>query len=593
MSDDPNDSPEYANKNIPPFLKLPSIDTSLSRSPSGFIQTNLVQIVDNGGLLTADNFKAGTLSIRHPVLVRDRPESIGMQLPSPSMNKTKRAAMKDQRVFDTVTVRDIADVVGYSHIVHVIDVEYQEEMEGWTFADLVDYFEDEDRIISVAAIKKEPERTRPSRRSASKYIQKTRHRVLNQISFEFSQTPLRAYVKSPSFVRDMDWIDHAWPSEHRSASNKYPMVQYYCLTSAAGSYTDFHVDFGGTSVWYHVLSGSKDFCLIVPSEQNLRIYEEWLGDPDQAHIFLADRIPDRSEVLRIPLKQNQTMIIPAGWIHCVYTPDDSLVFGGNFLHGMDIDLQLRIYAIELRSKLVERFRFPFFKPLHFYAGGMYLRMLMEGTICARELEELPYLVTALKDWWNGKSDEGEMDKLATVKGAAECTAQQHGCSSVEDFLDKLQQQIDRVVANGISPDKVSSQMTPLPEKSSKEASPTPKKIRLRIAQPKAGSDTQVTSSSSRGDDTTNEFRIKLSSKSLRPEPLPSHVRVSRSQPREDMSSFVDERELLKDDEWVPSRSEQVDEHRKGRKDFTSNNTTPRKNKRIKVSGRERLLKKLK
>ena len=24
-------------------------------------------------------------------------------------------------------------------------------------------------------------------------------------------------------------------------------VQYYCLTSAAGSWTDFHVDFGGTS----------------------------------------------------------------------------------------------------------------------------------------------------------------------------------------------------------------------------------------------------------------------------------------------------------------------------------------------------------
>ena len=25
--------------------------------------------------------------------------------------------------------------------------------------------------------------------------------------------------------------------------------------SMARSYTDFHIDFGGTSVWYHVLSG--------------------------------------------------------------------------------------------------------------------------------------------------------------------------------------------------------------------------------------------------------------------------------------------------------------------------------------------------
>ena len=27
--------------------------------------------------------------------------------------------------------------------------------------------------------------------------------------------------------------------------------------SVRGSYTDFHMDFGGTSVWYHLLQGSK------------------------------------------------------------------------------------------------------------------------------------------------------------------------------------------------------------------------------------------------------------------------------------------------------------------------------------------------
>ena len=32
-----------------------------------------------------------------------------------------------------------------------------------------------------------------------------------------------------------------------------PMVQKYCLMGVKDSYTDFHVDFGGTSVWYHVL----------------------------------------------------------------------------------------------------------------------------------------------------------------------------------------------------------------------------------------------------------------------------------------------------------------------------------------------------
>ena len=27
--------------------------------------------------------------------------------------------------------------------------------------------------------------------------------------------------------------------------------------SVAGCYTDFHIDMGGTSVWYHVLKGQK------------------------------------------------------------------------------------------------------------------------------------------------------------------------------------------------------------------------------------------------------------------------------------------------------------------------------------------------
>ena len=44
-------------------------------------------------------------------------------------------------------------------------------------------------------------------------------------------------------------------------------------------------------------------------------------------------------------------MIPTGWIHGVYTPEDSLVFGGNFLHGLNMDGQLRISALERRLKV--------------------------------------------------------------------------------------------------------------------------------------------------------------------------------------------------------------------------------------------------
>ena len=38
-----------------------------------------------------------------------------------------------------------------------------------------------------------------------------------------------------------------------------------------------------------------------------------------------------------------------GWIHAVYTPADSLVFGGNFIHSFNIPMQLNIAAIENKT----------------------------------------------------------------------------------------------------------------------------------------------------------------------------------------------------------------------------------------------------
>lgn len=40
-----------------------------------------------------------------------------------------------------------------------------------------------------------------------------------------------------------------------------------------------------------------------------------------------------------------------GWIHAVYTPEDTLVFGGNILHSFNIPMQLTVYEIENRTKV--------------------------------------------------------------------------------------------------------------------------------------------------------------------------------------------------------------------------------------------------
>jgi len=79
--------------------------------------------------------------------------------------------------------------------------------------------------------------------------------------------------------------------------------------SVAGCYTDFHIDLGGTSVWYHILRGKKIFWLIPPTEENLQAYIDWSTSGEQEHVFLADKC---SDCQRISLSQGSTFFIPTG-----------------------------------------------------------------------------------------------------------------------------------------------------------------------------------------------------------------------------------------------------------------------------------------
>ena len=58
--------------------------------------------------------------------------------------------------------------------------------------------------------------------------------------------------------------------------------------SMRNSYTDFHIDFGGTSVWYHVFKGEKHFYLIRPTPGNISLYERWMRLSTQSETFLGN-----------------------------------------------------------------------------------------------------------------------------------------------------------------------------------------------------------------------------------------------------------------------------------------------------------------
>ena len=130
-----------------------------------------------------------------------------------------------------------------------------------------------------------------------------------------------------------------------------------------GCYTDFHIDFGGTSVWYHILKGQKVFWLIPPTAVNLELYEKWVLSGKQADTFFGDTV---EKCGRVHLTEGNTFFIPTGWIHAVYTPRDSLVFGGNFLHSFGIEMQIKIAQVENRTKVPQKFRYPFFNRMLWY-----------------------------------------------------------------------------------------------------------------------------------------------------------------------------------------------------------------------------------
>ncbi|KAL8182915.1 UNVERIFIED_CONTAM: Lysine-specific demethylase 2A, partial [Gekko kuhli] len=200
--------------------------------------------------------------------------------------------------------------------------------------------------------------------------------------------------RSQGAVVDLiDWVDNMWPRHLKESQTEstnaildmqYPKVQKYCLMSVRGCYTDFHVDFGGTSVWYHIHRGGKVFWLIPPTPQNLELYENWLLSGKQGDIFLGDRV---SDCQRIELKQGYTFVIPSGWIHAVYTPMDTLVFGGNFLHSFNIPMQLRIYSIEDRTRVPNKFRYPFYYEMCWYVLERYVYCITSRSHLTKDFQK--------------------------------------------------------------------------------------------------------------------------------------------------------------------------------------------------------------
>ncbi len=239
-----------------------------------------------------------------------------------------------------LTVRRVSELYGPEEKVEVIEVKSQEGSDKrWNMRKWADYYEAEgDKVVR------------------------------NVISLEVSSSMLGRLIRRPKIVRDLDLQDSVWPEEEIAKGN-YPKVQFYCLMSVADCYTDFHIDFGGSSVYYHIVKGRKTFFFIPPKKQHLKKYEQWCLSPAQNFTFLPDQA---KECYRVDLSEGDTMLIPSGWIHAVWTPENSLVIGGNFLTRMHYGMQIRIAEIEKNTKVARKFRYPHFQKILWYAVLQYL-----------------------------------------------------------------------------------------------------------------------------------------------------------------------------------------------------------------------------
>ncbi|KAG0268276.1 JmjC domain-containing histone demethylation protein 1 [Actinomortierella ambigua] len=271
------------------------------------------------------------------------------------------------------TVRDVRDAVGKETPVEVVDVATQSEVPGYDMERWADYFGSEHK-----------------------------ERIYNVISLEISDTKLAEQVVRPRIVREMDWIENYWPANY---SDEFPKVQLYCLMSVAGSYTDFHIDFAGSSVYYHILSGSKTFYFVEPTPSNLKKYAKWSNSADQASTFFASEV--NGKCYKVDLEQGDTMLLPTGWIHSVYTPKDSIVIGGNFLHSLNIPTQFNIAAIEIATNVPRKFRFPYFDKMNWFVALGYIKRGQDNLaqVSIRELHG----IVALTLYLNQKRVDSKTD----------------------------------------------------------------------------------------------------------------------------------------------------------------------------------------
>jgi len=138
--------------------------------------------VSAGSTLTSETMRQEGFS--SPYIVTDTNiEPIGAKMPSRLRN-----------------LMELANIVGYSFPLSLMDVTTQQEISGWTMSTMACYFEGRKVLRKTRGGGKDGSMKTCAQTPKDEELQV--NRILNQISMEFSKTPLIKKVVSPKIVRD-------------------------------------------------------------------------------------------------------------------------------------------------------------------------------------------------------------------------------------------------------------------------------------------------------------------------------------------------------------------------------------------------------
>lgn len=280
-----------------------------------------------------------------------------------------------------------------------------------------------------------------------------RKRLLNCVSLSLARTRLGADVAPPAAVASLDLLADAWPANDVAegadsvVEAPRPEVLLYALMSPAGSYTDWHVDFGGSAVWYHLLSGTKVFLLAPPTAANLAAFESWAASPAQARTFLGASLAGTQ---RVELAAGDTLLIPSGWPHAVATPADAIALGGNFLTPLALPTALRVADVEERLGVEAAARFPAWHALLWRAAARFEARLSDGgddALSAAEKAGVAALAPRLAQWVEQGGEHAAPKAVgdgAALAAALSARVAAWGSVSVDDAAD--QEEAARIAA---------------------------------------------------------------------------------------------------------------------------------------------------